>query len=94
MDDKIYGVDPNRGNPENPQEGDAPVDPSNTSDVGQRVEQGVISTHKGISEQSGEWEDTQERNIPSNNAEGSRAESYLKDPSPEEVNIDKEQGDL
>lgn len=94
MDDKIYGVDPNRTNPENPQPNDAPVDPSNTSDVGQRIEQGVISTHKGISEQSAEWEDQQERNIPTNNLQDSRAESYIKDPSPEEVNIDKEQGDL
>ncbi len=91
MDDKIYGVDPNRANPENPGNNDAPVDPSNTSDVGQRIEQGVISTQKGISEQSGEWEDAQERNIPANSVEGTRAESYLKDPSPEEVNIDKEQ---
>jgi hypothetical protein len=90
MDDKIYGEYPNRTNPINPQSNDAPVDPSNTSDVGQRVEQGVISTHRGISEQSSEWEDTQERDIPEN-IENSRAENYLKDPSPEEINIEKEQ---
>ena len=91
MDDKIYGVDPNKNNPENPESDAAPVDPSNTSDIGQRVEQGVISTHKGISEQSAQWEDTAERDIPANHGENQRAENYIKDPSPEENNIDEEQ---
>ena len=61
MAEKISGVDPNVTNPNDPGKEQAPVDPSNTSDVGQKVEQGVIDIKKGISEQSGEWEDKQER---------------------------------
>jgi hypothetical protein len=93
MADKIEGVDPNRNNPINPQHDQAPVDPSNTSSVGQKVEQGVISTHRGISEQSTEWEDMHERNIPANpEGVGKQAENYIKDPSPEEMNsAEKEQ---
>lgn len=91
MDNKIYGVDPNVTNPNNPGKDQAPVDPSNTSNIGQRVEQGVIDTKEGISEQSSEWEDKQERTIPQNSGINSKAESYIKDPSPEEMNIDDEQ---
>lgn len=95
MENKIYGIDPNKGNPVNPGKDDAPVDPSNTSNIGQRVEQGVISTQRGISEQSSEWEDSQERNIPNSGSDNSAVvEKYIKDPSPEEVNIDKEQQDI
>lgn len=90
MDDKIYGVDPNITNPVNPGKNQAPVDPSNTSDIGQRVEQGVIKTREGISQQSSEWEDTQERDIPKNTGISEEAESYIKDPSPEEMNIKEE----
>ncbi len=90
MDDKIYGVDPNITNPVNPGKDQSPVDPSNTSDVGQRVEQGVIKIKEGISEQSSEWEDTQERNIPHTGI-SENAESYIKDPSPEEINIKEDQ---
>ena len=84
MDNKIYGVDPNVTNPDNPAFDQAPFDPSNTSNIGQRVEQGVISTKEGISEQSSEWEDSQERNIPKNAGIDDKGENYLKDPSPEE----------
>ena len=91
MDDKIYGVDPNVTNPNNPGKDQAPVDPSNTSSIGQRVELGVIDTKEGISEQSSKWEDTQERDFPANVPEKNRVENYLKDPSPEEMNIDDEQ---
>lgn len=90
MADKIGGVDPNITNPNNPGPNQAPVDPSNTSSVGQKVEQGVIDTKKGISEQSAEWEDTQERSTVSN-SETNRVENYIKDPSPEENNIESEQ---
>jgi hypothetical protein len=90
MAEKIGGVDPNVTNPNNPRKDQAPVDPSNTSDLGQKVEQGVVDTKAGISEQSSEWEDKQERGIPANK-ENSRAENYLKDPSPEENNIEDEQ---
>lgn len=38
-----------------------PADPSNTSHIGQRVEQGVISKKEGITEQSSKWEDKPER---------------------------------
>lgn len=90
MAEHIGGVDPNKSNPNNPAANQAPVDPSNTSEVGQKVEQGVVDTKAGISEQSSEWEDHQERSIPENN-NGGRAESYIKDQSPEENNIDDEQ---
>ncbi|MDB5247229.1 MAG: hypothetical protein JWQ40_1623 [Segetibacter sp.] len=91
MDDKIYGVDPNVTNPVNPGKDQAPVDPSNTSNLGQRVEQGVIQTKEGISEQSAEWEDRQERDIPKNTGVSEKAESYIKDPSPEEMNKEEDQ---
>jgi len=61
---KIHGIDPNITNPDKPEENQAPVDPSNTSNIGQRVEQGVIDIKEGISEQSSEWEDKLER-VPS-----------------------------
>lgn len=64
----------------------APEDPSNTSHIGQKVEQGVVSKTEGISEQSATWEDEQE-NIPSESSLiNSDAEAYLKKPSPEEAN--------
>lgn len=91
MAKKIDGVDPNVTNPNNPGKDQAPVDPSNTSNIGQRIEQGVIDTKEGISEQSSEWEDKQERTIPQNSGINSKAESYIKDPSPEEMNIDDKQ---
>jgi hypothetical protein len=90
MAEKIGGVDPNVSNPNNPGKDQAPVDPSNTSSVGQKVEQGVVDTKAGISEQSGEWEDEQERSI-RDNSTTTRAENYIKDPSPEENNIEREQ---
>lgn len=90
MADKIKGVDLNITNPNNSGADQAPVDPSNTSDVGQKVEQGVVDTKAGISEQSSEWEDIQERSIPSS-TDGTRSENYIKDPSPEENNIENEQ---
>lgn len=34
-----------------------PVDPSNTSSVGEQVEQGVVKIKEGLTEQSSEWED-------------------------------------
>ncbi|GEO09549.1 hypothetical protein [Segetibacter aerophilus] len=90
MADKIGGVDPNLTNPNNPGRDQAPVDPSNTSSVGQKVEQGVVDPKAGISEQSSKWEDTQERSIPENSNAG-RSENYIKDPSPEENNIESDQ---
>lgn len=90
MAEKIGGVDPNITNPNNPGKDQAPVDPSNTSSVGQKVEQGVVDTKAGISEQSGEWEDQKERGSAESRT-GNRTEKYLKDPSPEENNIEDEQ---
>jgi hypothetical protein len=86
MDNKIHGVDPNVTNPNNPRTEQAPPDPSNTSNIGQRVEQGVIDIKEGISEQSSEWEDKLERTIPIKNKESDNVENYLKNPSPEEIN--------
>jgi hypothetical protein len=93
MDNKIGGVDPNVTNPNNPGKDQAPVDPGNTCNIGQRVEQGVIDTKEGISEQSSEWEDKLERTIP-NAGINRQAESYIKDPSPEEMNIDENQNEI
>ena len=90
MTEPIGGVDPNVTNPNHPGKDQAPVDPSNTSDVGQKVEQGVVDTKAGISEQSAEWEDEQERSLRTN-SDTSRAKNYIKDPSPEENNIENEQ---
>lgn len=40
----------------------APADPSDTTrHVGDKVEQGVVKIKEGITEQSTEWEDEQER---------------------------------
>ncbi len=91
MSNRIHRVDPNVTNPNNPGKDQAPVDPSNTSNIGQRVEQGVIDTKGGISEQSSEWEDKLERTIPQMGGVNSGAESYIKDPSPEEINVDKKE---
>ncbi len=63
----------------------APPDPSSTSHIGQKVEQGVIKKDEGISEQSAEWEDEQESVIPQP-LESENAEEYLKHPSPESMN--------
>jgi hypothetical protein len=84
MAEKIEGANPNLTNPLNPGKDQAPVDPSNTSEVGQKVEQDVVSTQRGISEQSSEWEDAEERNIPRHSGVNEKAEKYIKDPSPEE----------
>lgn len=90
MADKIEGVDPNILNPNHPNKVEAPVDPSNTSSIGQKVEQRVIEIKEGISEQSNEWEDQEERKVPDRN-QLNKAETYLKDPSPEENNTEEEQ---
>ena len=71
--------------------GEAPPDPSNTSNIGQPIEQGVISKKEGISEQSARWEDKQERGVPGegDNSMEKRVENYLKNPSPEDMNDDE-----
>ena len=80
-------------NPNNPQQNDAPPDPSNTSHIGQKVEQGVISKNEGISEQSGAWEDRQERPSVDNSLIDEKADRYIKNPSPEEKNTESEEAD-
>lgn len=85
MGNEIHGVDPNITNPDKPNADQAPVDPSNTSNIGQRIEQGVIDIKEGISEQSSEWEDKLERTIPEKTGISDKAENYLKYPSPEEI---------
>ncbi len=89
MENKIHGVNPNVTIPNNPGKDQVPVDPSNTSNIGQRVEQGVIDIKEGISEQSSEWEDKQERNIPKNSGISDKGDNNLKDPSPEEMNTEE-----
>jgi hypothetical protein len=79
-------------NPNKPQSNEAPPDPSNTSHIGQKVEQGVISKQDGISEQSSAWEDKQERNIPESLID-ENADRYIKDPSPEEKNNEDQEAD-
>lgn len=83
-----FKVDPNKTNPNNPGKDQAPVDPSNTSDVGQKVEQGVIDTKGGISQQSSEWEDKAERSIPEGNVREESIKQYLKKPSAEEIHFE------
>lgn len=46
-----------RVDPSKSHDGKAPEDPSNTSHIGQRVEQEIISKKEGINLQSSEWED-------------------------------------
>lgn len=77
--------DLNITNSDNADKNQAPADPSNTSNIGQKVEQGVIDIKEGISEQSNEWEDNLERTIPQKSALSEQAENYLKNPSPEEM---------
>lgn len=72
-------------NPNNPRNDAAPADPSNTSHIGKKIETGVVSKKDGISEQSAEWEDVQERGIPTEGI-SDEAEKYIKAPSPEEAN--------
>jgi len=78
-------------NPNNKRRDQAPVDPSNTSNIGQKVETGVVSKKEGISKQSSEWEDIQERGVPGEGLISPKAERYIKDPSPEEVNHEEEE---
>jgi len=84
MDNKIHGIDPNVTNPDKPEANEAPPDPSNTSNIGQRVEQGIIDIKDGLTEQSNEWQDKPERTIPEHTGISEKAKNYLKDPSPEE----------
>lgn len=63
---------------------DEPIDPSNTSDIGQNVSQGVISTKEGITEQSSQWENEQDSKDGKNTHLDPKAEQYLKHPSPED----------
>ena len=85
--DKGFTENAHLTNPNNPSPYEAPVDPSNTSNVGQKIETGVVSKKEGISEQSAEWEDIQKRGVPAQDI-SNEAERYIKDPSPEEVNYE------
>lgn len=84
MENKIHGIDPNVTNPDKPEANQAPPDPSNTSNIGQRVEQGIIGTKDSLYEQGHEWQDKLERKIPENTGITEKAKGYLKNPSPEE----------
>ena len=55
METNSKKVDPSKSH-----DGKASEDPSNTSHIGQRVEQEIITKKEGISEQSSEWEDQDE----------------------------------
>jgi len=81
--DKANAVTPPPTTPGQTESTPAPPDPSNTSHIGQKVEQGVISKQDGISEQSSAWEDRQEPNIPGDLID-EKARKYIKEPSPEE----------
>ncbi len=72
------------------QHGEAPPDPSNTSNIGQPTEQGVISKKEGITEQSSTWENEADSNIPGegDNSVDKQVENYIKHPSPEDANND------
>lgn len=62
-----------------------PIDPSHTSQVGQKVEVPIVKRDEGISQQSAEWEDKQERTS-TDSIIPAEAERYVKNPSPEEMN--------
>ena len=72
-----------------------PIDPGNQSEVGQKVEQPIVKRDEGISEQSAEVEDAQERGGPGESLIPEEAERYIKDPSPEEMahNDNKDKND-
>ena len=61
-----------------------PIDPSNTSHIGQKVEQGIVSKEDGITEQSSKWEESQEKSPGDDPLIDEKAERYITDPSPEE----------
>lgn len=67
------GQDPSRS-----RDGEAPPDPSNTSHIGQPIEQGVIKKKEGISEQSAEWENSQEKGNADKSLFGGKAEKLSK----------------
>ncbi len=63
---------------------DQPVDPSNTSHIGQNVEQGIIDTKEGITKQSSQWENEEDAADSSTSLFDKKADDYLKNPSPED----------
>lgn len=65
-----------------------PIDPSNTSETGRKVETPIVKRDEGLSEQSAQWEDVQERGGQNSSAIPEEAERYIKDPSPEEMSHD------
>jgi hypothetical protein len=74
----------NSFDPNNPDTNDVTPDPSNTSHIGQKVEQGIISKEDGITAQSSKWEESQEKNPAGDPLIDEKAERYIKSPSPEE----------
>lgn len=67
----------NKVDPSKSHDGLPPADPSNTSHIGQRVEQEIISKTDGITEQSTQWEESEDE----------KAAEYLKHPSPEDRGV-------
>ncbi len=63
---------------------DAPVDPSNTSHIGEHIDQGIVSKKEGITEQSTEWEKLPEEEATGESYIDPNADHYIKSPSPEE----------
>ena len=72
-----HKIDPSLSHGDKP-----PADPSNTSHIGQNVEQGVISKNTGITEQSSTWEDAQDEL--DEDLIDPAADKYIKNPSPED----------
>lgn len=93
MPDKNDAGDKNNLSKSSTDEKYLPIDPSNTSEVGDKVETPIVSRDAGISEQSAQWEDAQERGGSTASIIPEEAERYIKNPSPEEMahdeNIDK-----
>lgn len=87
MNNQIPG---RNSNPANGGKDQASPDPSNTSNIGQKVEQGVIEIKEGISEQGSKWEDKTENNPTQKGGVSDKGENYLKNPSPEEKNSQDE----
>lgn len=60
-----------------------PADPSNTSHIGQKVEQEIVSKTEGITEQSNAEEDEETRNSNGESLISEEADKYIRHPSPE-----------
>lgn len=86
MSDNSKNEDSKESNETGIADSSVPIDPSNTSSIGDKVDQGVISIKEGISEQINEWEEKPSPLVSKQKDDG-EVENYLKNPSPEDNTI-------